>query len=80
MSFSDIFKSSFLENVTSVSILDMVLALVLAFCVGLFIFYVYKKTYSGVMYSSSFGVTLIALTMITAPMIVVSRGMSPKAR
>ena len=70
MSFSDIFKSSFLENVTSVSILDMVLALVLAFCVGLFIFYVYKKTYSGVMYSSSFGVTLIALTMITALVIL----------
>lgn len=70
MSFSDIFKSSFLENVSSVSILDMGLALVLAFCVGLFIFYVYKKTYAGVMYSSSFGVTLIALTMITTLVIL----------
>ena len=58
MSFSDIFKSSFLENVTSVSLLDMALALVLAFGVGLFIFFIYKKTYAGVMYSSSFGVTL----------------------
>ena len=65
MTFSDIFKSSFLTNVTSVSLLDMVLALVLAFGVGLFVFFIYKKTYSGVMYSSSFGVTLIALTMIT---------------
>ncbi len=64
--FSDIFKSSFIENVTSVSLLDMVLALVLAFGVGLFIFFVYKKTYSGVMYSSGFGGTLIALTMITS--------------
>ena len=45
MTFSDIFKSSFLENVTSVSLLDMVLALVLAFGIGLFIFFVYKKTY-----------------------------------
>ncbi len=65
MTFQDIFKSSFLENVTSVSLLDMVLALVLAFGVGLFIFLVYKKTFSGVMWSSSFGVTLVALTMIT---------------
>ena len=65
-SFSDIFKSSFLENVTSVSILDMVLAIVLSFCVGLFIFFVYKKTCQSVMYSTGFGVTLIALTMITA--------------
>ena len=65
MTFNDIFKSSFLENVTSVSLLDMAISLVLAFGLGLFIFFVYKKTYSGVMYSSGFGVTLIALTMIT---------------
>ena len=70
MTFSDIFKSSFLENVTAVSPLDMVLTIVLAFGIGLFIFYVYKKTYQGVMYSSSFGVTLIALTMITSQVIL----------
>ena len=39
MSFNDIFKSSFLENVTAVSITDMALALVLSFCLGLFIFF-----------------------------------------
>lgn len=70
MSFNDIFKSDFLENVTSVSILDMTIALTLAFGIGLFIFMVYKKTYSGVMYSSSFGTTLIALTMITTVVIL----------
>ncbi|MCQ2486240.1 MAG: DUF4956 domain-containing protein [Clostridia bacterium] len=70
MTFNDIFKSSFLENVTSISVLDMVLALVLAFGLGMFIFFVYKKTYQGVMYSSSFGVTLIALTMITTLVIL----------
>lgn len=55
MTFNDIFKSSFLENISSVSILDMAIALVLAFGIGMFIFLVYKKTYMGVMYSSSFG-------------------------
>lgn len=70
MTFNDIFKSSFLENITSVSILDMIIALVLAFGLGLFIFLVYKKTYSGIMYSSGFGVTLIALTMITTLVIL----------
>lgn len=70
MTFNDIFKSSFLENITSVSILDMVIALVLAFCLGMFIFLVYKKTYQGVMYSSSFGTTLVALTMITTVVIL----------
>lgn len=68
--FSDIFKSSFLENVSSVTILDMAIALVLAFGIGMFIFMVYKKTFSGVMYSSCFGVTLVALTMITTVVIL----------
>lgn len=70
MTFNDIFKSSFLENITSVSILDMAIALILAFGLGLFIFLVYKKTYQGVMYSSSFGTTLVALTMITTVVIL----------
>ena len=70
MTFQDIFKSSFLENVTSVSLLDMSVALLLAFGIGLFIFLVYKKTFTGVMYSSSFGVTLVALTMITTMVIL----------
>ena len=65
MSFQDIFKSSFLENITSVSPLDMVISLALAFGIGLFIFLIYKKSFAGVMYSSSFGVTLVALTMIS---------------
>ena len=70
MTSNDIFKSSFLENINSVSILDMAIILLLAFGLGLFIFLVYKKTYQGVMYSSSFGVTLIALTMITTVVIL----------
>lgn len=70
MTFRDIFKSGFLDSITSISITDMVIALVLAFALGMFIFLVYKKTFSGVMYSSSFGVTLIALTMITTVVIL----------
>ncbi len=65
MSFNDIFKSSFLENVTSVNLPDMVIAITLSFALGLFIFFIYKKTFAGVMYSSAFGVTLIAMTMIS---------------
>lgn len=70
MTFSDIFKSSFLENITGVSLLDMGITLLLSFAIGLFIFFVYKKTYQGVMYSSGFGVTLVALTMITSVVIL----------
>jgi uncharacterized membrane protein YhiD involved in acid resistance len=48
----------------------MVLALALSFGLGVFIFAVYRKTFKGVMYSSSFGVTLVALTMISTLVIL----------
>ncbi|MDR2753909.1 MAG: DUF4956 domain-containing protein [Oscillospiraceae bacterium] len=70
MTFEDIFKSGFLEKIASVSILDMVLTMALSFGLGILIFFVYKKTFKGVMYSSSFGVTLIALTMISSLVIL----------
>ena len=69
-SFNDIFKSNFLENVTAVTLVDMAIAMALSFCLGLFIFFVYKRTYQGVMYSSAFGVTLVALCMITTLVIL----------
>jgi len=65
MTFNDIFKSSFLDQVAGFSFLDMVISLALAFAIGLFIFEVYRKTYRGVMYSRSFGITLLALAIIT---------------
>lgn len=70
MSFQDIFKSSFLENISSISLLDMMISMVLAFGIGMFIFLIYRKTFAGVMYSSSFGVTLVALTMISTLVIL----------
>ena len=68
--FFDIFKSSFLENVSSISMLDMLLTIVLSFGIGLFIFLIYKKTYRGVMYSAGFGTSLVAMTMITSIVIL----------
>lgn len=65
MTFNDIFKTNFLEKVSSFSLVDAAVALALAFVLGLFIFIVYKKTYSGVMYSQNFGISLIAMSMIT---------------
>lgn len=70
MNFEDLFKSGFLENITSFSALDMTIAMGLAFVVGLFIFVVYKKTYTGVMYSAGFGVSLLAMTLITTLIIL----------
>ena len=70
MKFNDIFKSTFINNINTISVVDISLALILSFLIGMFILYVYKKTFNGVMYSSSFGVTLVALTMITTLIIL----------
>ena len=70
MTFQDVFTSRFLENMVSTSLVDAALAMVLAFLLGLFIFFIYKQTYSGVMYSASFGASLIALALITTLVIL----------
>ena len=68
--FQDIFKSGFLDNITAISMLDMVMVLLLSFALGMFIFFIYRKSHTGIMYSAGFGVTLIALCMITAMLIL----------
>lgn len=69
ITFNDILSSNFLETSTAISLTDVVISMGLAFIVGLFIFYIYKKTYSGVMYSSGFGISLIAMALITTMII-----------
>ena len=70
MTFNDIFKSHFLDSVQSFSLLDTALALVVALALGLFIFLIYKKTFQGVLYSSTFGVSLVGLTLVTTLVIL----------
>lgn len=70
MSFNDIFKSSFLENITEFSILDTVIGLAAALVIGLFIFVIYRKTLTGVMYSTGFALTLVGLSLVTTLVIM----------
>ena len=70
MTFNDIFKSSFLENVSEFSILDTVIGLAVALVIGLFIFIIYRKTLTGVLYSSGFALTLVGLSLVTTLVIM----------
>ena len=70
MSFSDVFKSSFLESITEFSVIDTLIGLVFALILGLFIFVIYKKTFSGIMYSSGFAMSLIGLSLVTTLVIM----------
>ena len=70
MTFSDIFKSSFLETVTEFSAIDTIIAMAFALVIGLFIFVIYKKTFSGIMYSTGFAMTLVGLSLVTTLVIM----------
>lgn len=69
--FSDMIKNSVLDNfVSDISISKILITLAIAFVIGFFIYVLYKRVFSGVLYSKSFNVSLIGMTMITATVII----------
>ena len=70
MSVADTIKKSVLENFTgTISVTDMLISLIVAFLIGIFIIYVYRKTYTGVVYSKAFSLCILMLAMVTAMII-----------
>jgi len=70
---TDVLKESVLRafQAQQFSSWPMVLfSLMMAFAVGMFIFWVYTKTFRGVMYSQNFGITLVLMTLITTPVVM----------
>ena len=65
MTFSEIFKNNFLEQMSEFSLVDSMIALIAAFLLGLLIYTLYKRTFKGIMYSESFNLSLILLTLLT---------------
>jgi len=65
-----LFDFRFLDRVATYSVLDVLAALAIALCIGLFVFFVYSKTFKGVMYSRSFAISLIAMNLITTLVIL----------
>lgn len=70
MTFQDIFRNSFLKNVTTYSPIDMLLTLFLSLLAGMIIFFVYRKTYQNVVYTRSFNISLVMMTLITSLVIM----------
>ncbi|WP_340008519.1 DUF4956 domain-containing protein [Paenibacillus sp. FSL K6-0276] len=69
--FTDIIKNSVIDNfVSDISISKMLITLGVAFLIGYFIYLLYKRVFSGVLYSKSFNVSLMGMTMITATVII----------
>lgn len=70
MSFVDMIKNSVITEFTgTISIDKILLSLIVSFLIGIFIVYVYRKTFSGVVYSKSFSLCIILLAMVTSMII-----------
>lgn len=73
MSGTDIIRKSVLESFQMVGDLDLLTVMVtlgLAFVLGLFILLIYRLSFNGVIYSKSFGTSLIMIAMVTAMIIM----------
>ncbi len=74
LSASDLLRSSVLDAISAqlsaLTPLKMVVALLMGFAVGVVIALVYRRAYRGVLYSPSFSMTLVMLTLITTPVVM----------
>ncbi len=71
INFTDIIKGKFLEEFSAISMSQALVAIALSFALSLFIVYIYRITYAGVNYSSSFAGCLMMLSMVTTVVILV---------
>lgn len=60
-----------LENNTNISIAEIAIGLIVSVLLAFFIYFIYKKTYSGVMYSKNFNVTILLVTIITTMVMMI---------
>ena len=64
------FSDWFANQLSSFTPMNVAMVLLAGLVVGLLISLVYKKTYRGVLYSPNFSLTLIMLTVVTAPVVM----------
>ena len=68
--FSNLFSS---QTISPASFPVILLSMVLALLAGIFIAWIYRRNYRGVMYSNNFALTLIMMTLITCPVVMCIR-------
>ena len=78
VTFSDILQKSFLAmsmgSADRITTLNIIMNVSMSFLVGMFIFYMYKKTFQGVLYQRSFNISLVLSSTVTALIIMTISG------
>ena len=72
LSFTDVIKKSIIspDFASTLSVSDILIVLSITFIIGMFIFYIYKSTFQGVLYTASFNTSLVMVAMVTAVVIM----------
>lgn len=68
--FQDIFKKTFIQNFQSISLIQALVTMLLAILFGFIIYYTYRKTFSGVIYSKNFNISLMGACIITSVIVI----------
>lgn len=78
ITFADVLQKSFVAmsmgGTDRITTLNILLNVSMSFLVGMFIFYIYKKTYQGVLYQRSFNISLVLASTVTALVIMTISG------
>lgn len=72
MNFTDIIKNSILKSDTfgNLTTIDIFIGLLIAYAIGMFIFFIYKRSFRGVVYSFTYNFSLVLMTMVTCLVIM----------
>jgi len=62
---------SIAENYRNLDILTILISLAAAFIIVMFIYWIYKKTFSGVLYSKNFNITLVLVSLVTTSAVII---------
>ena len=76
--FADVLQKSFIAmsmgGTDRITTLNILMNVSMSFLVGMFIFYIYRKTYQGVLYQRSFNISLVLASTVTALVIMTISG------
>ena len=78
MTFADVLQKSFIAmsmgSTDRITTINIILNISMSFLIGMFIFFIYKKTYQGVLYQKSFNISLVLACAVTSMIIMTISG------
>jgi len=78
VTFADILQKSFIAmsmgSTDRITTINIIVNISMSFLIGMFIFFIYKKTYQGVLYQKSFNISLVLASAVTSMIIMTISG------